>query len=126
MTTRITVAILLVTWTILVIGDAAAFFAARETLVAMLDDSLLARATPLLDSVLNPRLPIDSLVPPGDTCEIRDSSNYVTQSFRAGKEPPFEPVVIQKKFEKHADGNMYRTITVRARAPARRDGVLRA
>ena len=40
MTTRITLAILLTTWVVLIVGEAAAFLTARATLVALLDSDV--------------------------------------------------------------------------------------
>lgn len=114
MTTRITLAILLVTWTIIVIGDSAAYITARETLLTLLDDSLVARATPLLDHRLNPNESVDNLVPPGDSYEIKDASDKVVRQFTASKQQPFRPVIIRKIFEYRPDGKRYRTVTVSA------------
>src|SRR5947199_297156 len=41
MTTRITLAILLTTWVILIIGETAAFVIARQSLTAVLDDPII-------------------------------------------------------------------------------------
>ncbi len=123
MTTRITVAILLVTWTIIVVGDSAAYFTARETLLTLLDDSLVARATPLLDHSINPDQPVNSLVPAGDLYEIRDTANRVTQSHSGAAGLDSEPLLVNKTFEYRADGKRYRTVTVRAVTSAKRDAV---
>jgi two-component system heavy metal sensor histidine kinase CusS len=122
MTTRITVAILLVTWTIIVVGDSAAYFTARETLLTLLDDSLVARATPLLDHSVNPNAPVNSLVPQGDVYEIRDASNRVLQTFAGSAGLDSEPLLVNKTFEYRADGKRYRTVAVSALAREKRDG----
>jgi two-component system OmpR family sensor kinase len=50
MTTRITLSILLTTWAILVVGQTAAFLTARASLLALLDDTLITRATRALEA----------------------------------------------------------------------------
>lgn len=50
MSTRITLSILLTTWLILVVGQAAAFWTARASLLALLDDTLITRATRALEA----------------------------------------------------------------------------
>jgi len=116
MTTRITVAILLITWTIIIVCFSAAYLTARETLLAMLDDTLTARAFATLDYHMHPRESVDTLIPPGDSYVIRGNGNDVRR-FTGEVAPSLQPVVTNRKFEKHPDGQRYRTLTV-ALAPA--------
>ena len=52
MTSRIALAILLTTWIVLIIGETAAFYTARQSLLRLLDDSLITRATGALEMVV--------------------------------------------------------------------------
>src|SRR5688500_15192651 len=112
MTTRITIAILLITWTIIIVCFSAAYLTARETLLAMLDDAITVRAFAALDSHLHPRESIDTLIPPGDTYEIHDDKGSVARTFTGEKAATLRPVVTNRHFETHADGKRYRSLTV--------------
>src|SRR6266542_2606759 len=112
MTTRITVAILLITWTIIIVCFSAAFFTAREALLTMLDDTLTARATSLLDYSLDPRQPVDSLLPAGDTYSIHDENGKSLRQYEAQPDTSYEPVVIHRAFETHSNGIRYRSVTL--------------
>ena len=112
MTTRITVAILLITWTIIIVCFSAAFFTSQAKLLTMLDDSVTARASTVLEYSLNPREPVDSLLPPGDTYEIRDESGGIVKKFAGDLTSLHQPVVMQRQFETAADGTRYRTLTI--------------
>ena len=86
MTTRITLSILLTTWIILIIGQTAAFLTARQSLLALLDDTLITRATRALDEVTQAEpeahksattRPIGPAIPPGDHYGIRSTSENI-------------------------------------------------
>jgi signal transduction histidine kinase len=112
MTTRITVAILLITWTIIIVCFSAAYLTARESLLTMLDDTLTARAFAALDYHLHPLGATETLLPPGDTYVIHDSRGVVDKESSTDRPTVYEPVVTHRWFETRADGKRYRAITV--------------
>src|SRR3954469_19582913 len=74
MTTRITLAILLTTWIVLMIGEAAAYLTARQILLVVWDDSLMTRAALPLEEHGSARegVALSSGAAAGDSYEIRD------------------------------------------------------
>src|SRR5690348_15757285 len=113
MTTRITLAILLITWTMIVVGDWAAYVTARETLLTLLDDSVTARASALLDYHLDPHAPITAFVLPGDSYAIRDDHATVVSHGEATTQAIYQPVVVNKNYETR-NGRRFRNITISA------------
>jgi len=112
MTTRITLAILLTTWVILIVGQTAAFLTARARLLSLHDDTIATRAARLaeLSGSRNPETPID--IPEGDRFEIRDERNAIIDS-GVGKSKQPRISVLQAGFETDARGKRFRTVTVR-------------
>lgn len=114
MTTRITLAILVTTWLILIVGETAAFLTARQSLLAMLDDIIITRATRLVETSVGPAAQ-DTIayVPQGDTFEIRNELGGVVAA-SAGEEPArYVPQIIRKEFQTLPDGTRVRTIALR-------------
>jgi signal transduction histidine kinase len=114
MTTRITVAILLITWTIIIVCFSTAYFTARETLLTMVDDTLTARAFSVLDYHLHPRDSAEAMIPSGDTYVIRDEKREPVLVHTGEQAPRYRPVLTDARFETRPDGKRYRTLTVNA------------
>ena len=105
MTTRITLAILLTTWVILIVGETAAFLTARSSLLALLDDTLLTRATRILEeSAETPAPDSYSTSPPDDQYEIRDVQGVVIDRTSPEHKPNIRPALIHKEFFTDAKG----------------------
>ena len=115
MTTRITLAILLTTWVILIIGETAAFLTARQSLLALLDDTIITRANRLLDEYLEPKpdtgRAIRASVPAGDRYSIRERADQVINA-------PLETIpqrrhnIVKARFET-IDGKRFRTVELK-------------
>jgi heavy metal sensor kinase len=110
-TRRIVLAILLVTWAVMIAGAVAIYWVTRETLLSELDESLLARAAAL------PQLlgvsPASGAVgiPPEDRYVIRNERGQTVARPRlrlAGA----EPVILSRSFVTLGDGKRVRSITV--------------
>src|SRR5215218_5897019 len=98
MTTRITLAILLTTWVILIVGETAAFLTARSSLLALLDDTLITRASALLETSVGPERAERSdrsvvTVPRGD--EYRIEVDPVPASAPGDGKPAPRPTLVQ-------------------------------
>jgi signal transduction histidine kinase len=134
MSTRITLSILLTTWIILIVGEAAAYFLARQSLIALLDDALITRATQVLarsGDALVPPEEQGTAVPQGDRFQIRDQwGNLVLHSAQPrpnvssdsdsdldGSTPNVRPVLIYHGFRTRDDGTDARVITLRTLGP---------
>jgi signal transduction histidine kinase len=114
MTTRITLAILLTTWVVLIVGETAAFLTARQSLLALLDDTLLTRATRILEeSAETPAPDAFSTAPPGDRYEIRDAQGAVIARTATEHKPNIRPTLTSKSFEVDPSGRRVRTITLK-------------
>ena len=114
MTTRITLAILLTTWVILIVGETAAFLTARVSLLALLDDTLLTRATRILEeSAETPAPDAFSTAPPNDQYEIRDAQGVVIDRTSPEHKPNIRPALIHKEFFTDAKGVRRRSVTLR-------------
>src|SRR6185503_19285824 len=99
MTTRITLAILLTTWVILIVGETAAFLTARASLLALLDDTLLTRATRILEEASEtPNRDPFSTAPPNDQYVIRDAQGAVIDRTSPDHKPNVRPTLIRKEF----------------------------
>ena len=99
MTTRITLAILLTTWVVLIVGETAAFFIARASLLALLDDTIWTRATRILEeSAETPAPDSFSTSPPDDQYEIRDAQGVVVDRTNPEHKPNIRPSLIRKEF----------------------------
>ena len=124
MTTRITLSILLTTWVILIVGEAAAFFTARQSLIALLDDTLITRAAHVLETSVTPAAlqGAGPMIPSGDEFTIRDEQSAATVASRTADSvgPSFRPTLIYRGFRTRADGTNERAITLRTLAV--RDG----
>ena len=115
MTTRITLSILLTTWVILIVGQAAAFLTARASLLALLDDTIITRASALLESSLGPERSTPQIVqvPRGDEYRIEVDEASLPAADDASNTGPRPRATYQKEFEKLADGKTVRSITIR-------------
>jgi signal transduction histidine kinase len=114
MTTRITLAILLTTWVILIVGETAAFLTARSRLLELLDDTIATRAARLAEmraGSRDPDAPVN--VPEGDRFEIRDEKNALVDSGVGASKPPPRITLLQAAFTNDASGKRFRTVTVR-------------
>jgi two-component system OmpR family sensor kinase len=112
MTTRITLAILLTTWVILIVGETAAFLTARERLLQLFDDTIITRAAGLAEITAGSRNSDAQVnVPVGDWFEIHDANN-VTVARGAGTRQQATKTVTQREFQTDANGKRFRTITV--------------
>src|SRR5947207_605571 len=118
MTTRITLAILLTTWAILIIGETAAFLSARESLLRLLDNTLITRAQNLVEGRIASEGKGEEHIPPGDRFQIRDDGGHV-MSEGTGHETT-NPEIIKSVFERDGSGVRWRTIELRVFAA--RDG----
>ena len=115
MTTRITLAILLTTWAILIVGQAAAFLTARANLLALLDDTIVTRAARVAEisagsSGGDERAPVN--VPVGDRFEVRNDRGAVVEAGTGASHPPVK-TILAASFETDANGTRFRTVTVR-------------
>ncbi|MEA2709298.1 MAG: two-component system, OmpR family, heavy metal sensor histidine kinase CusS [Phycisphaerales bacterium] len=114
MTTRITLAILLTTWVILIVGQTAAFLTARSRLLALLDDTIITRAAGLAEqsagSSRDPDAPVN--VPLGDRFEIRDAKSAIVDGGVGTTVQPRKSL-LQAEFQTDANGKRFRTVTVR-------------
>src|SRR5437899_897019 len=68
MTTRITLTILLTTWIVLIVGETAAFYTARQSLFSLFDDNLITRASSTLE--------IETANAPGERPSITEDDHY--------------------------------------------------
>src|SRR5256885_14357201 len=93
MTTRITLTILLTTWVVLMVGEAAAFLTARQIILTVWDDTLTTRATRTLEEHVNAREgnALTAFVPPGDAFEIRDEKGGVVAKSGPSNVPSHRP-----------------------------------
>jgi signal transduction histidine kinase len=114
MTTRITLAILLTTWLVLIVGQTAAFLTARASLLALLDDTLITRANRLLDHGIAGAKPGEEPgIPVGDRYEIKTSAGQVVESIKGERQPTVRPTLTKLAFETLPDGVRVRTIELR-------------
>src|SRR4051794_4041421 len=74
MTTRITLTILLTTWVVLIVGETAAFYTARQSLLALMDDNMITRAESTLEIETSSAPASDTTIPQGDSYEIRNAN----------------------------------------------------
>ena len=111
MTTRITLAILLTTWVILIVGETAAFLTARQSLLALLDDTIISRATRLADVAAGPDKP--ARVPQGDRFEVRDEHGNLIAASESDQPPRLRPSLTRSEFVTTPDGKRMRTIALR-------------
>src|SRR2546421_3033901 len=117
MTTRITLAILLTTWVVLIVGEAAAFLTARQSLLALLDDSLITRSLRILEeNAQSPTTtPADrfSTAPANDRYELRDAQGAVITKTEDVQRPIVHYPVPRREFEAAPNGVNRRSITVK-------------
>ena len=114
MTTRITLAILLTTWVVLLIGEAAAFFTARQALLALLDDTIITRASRLVETTVGPSSPdLPAHIPRGDVYEIRNELGAVVAASEADQPARLTPSLIRREFAITPEGKRVRTIGLR-------------
>ena len=114
MTTRITLAILLTTWLVLVVGETAAFFTARQIMLALFDDTLITRATRVLEEKIEAGTSEQySTAVPGDQFDIRYETGEVIAQTDATHRPILRPTVTSAEFGTDRSGNRIRLITLR-------------
>src|SRR5438094_318082 len=116
MTTRITLAILLTTWVVLIVGETAAFLTARQSLLALLDDTLITRANAALQASVGGLNPEEPTVPHGDRYEIRSNEGVVVSESKGEGHVDLRPTLTKKAFETTSDGVRMRTIELRTYA----------
>ena len=114
MTRRITLAILLTVWAMLIAGGVVAYMATRSILLAELDAALVARAMSL-PQVLRPEgMAAHPRVEEGDRYLVQGAARTLarptTQTGRG-----IQPTVVAASFAKLADGTRLRTVTLKAR-----------
>src|SRR5687767_7507826 len=110
MTTRITLAILLTTWAILIVGQTGAFLTARSSLLALLDHAMITRAVsvdaPGADAVIS--------LPQGEVYQIdvdEQAASATTAIADQSTFAPPRPALVGKSFETRSDGRRARTVT---------------
>lgn len=110
MTRRIAVAILLTTWTALIVIGVATYLAARHVLLTNLDDSIVARAS-ALPSALGVAATANGSVPAGDRYVIRSpSGRTLARPTTATAEAT--PAILGRAFTTLGDGTRMRTLTL--------------
>jgi signal transduction histidine kinase len=116
-TRRITIAILLTVWAMLVAGGLVAYFTTRSVLLANLDESLAARALSRAAQANQA-----SAIIYGERYVIKNELKQTVAS-RADYDAKYEPQIISAQFSE-ADGVRCRTVSVRyfALTPAGSDG----
>jgi signal transduction histidine kinase len=113
MTNRITLAILLTTWMILIVGETAAFLTARTQLLRLWDDTIATRAARLAEIRAGSRDPdAPANVPEGDRFEIRDEANALVETgVGASKQPRIS--IVDAAFDTSDNGKRFRKVTVK-------------
>ena len=111
MTRRITLAILITCWLVLLAGGSAAYFAIRGTLLEELDATLVLRASSLPE-VLGVADGTQHTLPAGDRYIIKNASGRTLA--RPGTQPALlRPVEVRgKRFASLGDGMRVRSVTV--------------
>src|SRR4051812_2835070 len=94
MTTRITLTILLTTWVVLLLGEAGAFYTARQILFMLFDANMVTRTITSLETELAGGRPF---LPPGDEY-IREEPIAETTSGRPLASKP-QAALVKKTFE---------------------------
>ncbi len=115
MTNRIALAILLTTWIVLIVGETAAFYTARQSLLRLLDDNLITRATGALEMEIASNRSVEQLLTRGDHYEIRVGTNPTTKIAQSGPDVGvgLMPMVTRAVFDTGPDGRPRRTIELR-------------
>jgi len=110
-TRRIAIAILLTTWSALIVIGVGIYLATRHTLLTDLDESILARAVLLSGSINGSEKSAAASVPDGDRYIIRNSVGR-TLARPTGSAEATAPVVVNRAFTTLADGGRLRTIVL--------------
>src|SRR6266480_4673935 len=114
MTTRITLAILLTTWVVLIIGETAAFIIARQSLTAVLDDTIITRASHTLEQQVTEIKTGDMSNPPGDRFVIRDEKSGKELAHSEPRTRPLlKPYLVERRFTVSPEGENIRELTLR-------------
>lgn len=113
MTRRITLAILLVTWVVMIAGAVAIYWVARQTLLSELDQSLLARAAALPQLLGVAQGSGDVAIPADDRYVIRNEHGQTVARPELRDNPGAQPVILSRSFVTLGDGKRLRNITVR-------------
>lgn len=111
MTRRIAWAILLTCWTVLLAGGFSAYFLARQTMLAELDEDIISDALALPQLAQASGGTVQPSLPPGDRFLIVAPGERIVARSEAVAEPT-PPRVITRAFVTLADGVRYRTVTV--------------
>jgi len=111
MTRRIAIAILVVTYSALMVIGVGIYLATRLTLLSDLDDSIVARATALPSGLGVAATGNSSGVPEGDRYIIRNAIGQ-TLARPTTSTAAFKPVIKSKAFTTLGDGTRLRTITL--------------
>jgi signal transduction histidine kinase len=118
MTARITLAILLTTWVVLIVGETAAFLTARQILLVVFDDTIESRARALLLSHMAEGDEPIAALQQGDHFVIRDENGtpLPTPTTHHFVQTPR----LKAAFEDDPAGHPVRTITLELREDGRR------
>src|SRR3954453_13568988 len=116
MSRRITLAILLTVWAMLIAGGGVAYWTTRSLLLADLDEALVGQA------LARPELVPTARRPAGSPTALRDGERFRIQNgvdgrrlrAAAGAAEGPEPQLVGATFSTRADGERQRTVTVRA------------
>lgn len=108
MTRRIAIAILLTTWSALILIGVGIYASTRYTLLTDLDESIVSRAAGLSDA-LDGDGEAAPIMPAGDRYVVRNS---VGRTMRPSTGKYMQPVVVSRGFSVLADGGRVRTLTM--------------
>lgn len=120
MTTRITLAILLTTWVVLIIGETAAFYTARQSLLELFDDNLITRAAGTLEIETVGAKGDASSMPDDDSYQIRNAAGELLSQSATDRHGGIQKELTMISFGKDAEGKTIRTVELRKYVP--RDG----
>jgi signal transduction histidine kinase len=112
MTRRIAIAILLTTWSALIVIGVGIYFATRHTLLTDLDQSIVARAVALSRGYGVSAAGIAAAVPQEDRFLIRNGIGQTLARPTTRTSSPVQPVILNGAFTRLADGRRVRTLTL--------------
>jgi heavy metal sensor kinase len=113
MTRRITLAILLVTWAVMIAGAVAIYWVTRQTLLTDLDESLLARAAALPQLLGVTSSSASLAIPSDDRYVIRNEVGQTVARPDLRNDAAAKPEILSRQFVTLGDGKRLRSITVR-------------
>src|SRR5688500_1948559 len=113
MTTRITLAILLTTWVVLIVGETAAFWIAPQSRLVIFDDSITTRAIRVLEERFDKQPNEKPRAWGGDQFQIHGPDNQIVTQPLEGARAPQYTIVRKPRFETTEDGKRFRSVDVR-------------